>query len=179
LAERDLSVDLLIGAEQFPEAIRIAQAFPSLRIIVDHCCNVPVRQPLPEAWIFAVRAARRHPNLIMKVSGLVEGTGRSDGTAPREVDAYRFILDPSPTPSEKTAWSSAAIGLSANASPHWPLSSASWTTISPVMGPPPDPSSSPGTPAASTSVPQPQPSGPDTIPTSPEFPTPTTSDSHE
>ena len=94
LADRDLSVDLLIGAEQFPEAIRIAQAFPSLRIIVDHCCNVPVRQPLPEAWISAVRAARRHPNLIMKVSGLVEGTGRSDGTAPREVDAYRFILDP-------------------------------------------------------------------------------------
>jgi L-fuconolactonase len=94
LADRDLSVDLLIGAEQFPEAIRIAQAFPSLRIIVDHCCNVPVRQPLPEAWISAVRAARGHPNLIMKVSGLVEGTGRSDGTAPREVDAYRFILDP-------------------------------------------------------------------------------------
>jgi L-fuconolactonase len=53
-----------------------------------------VRQPLPEAWISAVRAARRHPNLIMKVSGLVEGTGRADGTAPREVDAYRFILDP-------------------------------------------------------------------------------------
>ena len=94
LADRNLSVDLLIGADQFPEAIRIAQAFPSLRIIVDHCCNVPVRQPLPETWVSAVRAARRTPNLIMKVSGLVEGTGRTDGTAPRTMEAYRFILDP-------------------------------------------------------------------------------------
>ena len=94
LADRDLSLDLLIGAEQFPEAVRIAEAFPGLRIIVDHCCNVPVRQPLPEAWTSAVRAARRHPNLIMKVSGLVEGTGRSDGTAPAGAAPYRFILDP-------------------------------------------------------------------------------------
>ena len=94
LADRDLSIDLLIGAEQFPEAVRIAEAFPGLRIIVDHCCNVPVRRPLPEAWVSAVRAARRHPNLIMKVSGLVEGTGRGDGTAPGEAAAYRFILDP-------------------------------------------------------------------------------------
>jgi L-fuconolactonase len=94
LADRDLSVDLLIGADQFPEAIRIAKAFPNLRSIVDHWCNVPVRQPLPEAWVSAVRAARRTPNLIMKVSGLVEGTGRSDGTAPRQLEAYRFILDP-------------------------------------------------------------------------------------
>jgi L-fuconolactonase len=94
LADLDLSLDLLIGADQFPEAIRIAEAFPGLRIIVDHCCNVPVRRPLPEAWVSAVRAARRHPHLIMKVSGLVEGTGRSDGSAPRDVEAYRFILDP-------------------------------------------------------------------------------------
>ena len=94
LADRDLSLDLLIGPDRFPDAVRIAEAFPELRIIVDHCCNVPVRQPLPEAWISAVRAARRHPHLIMKVSGLVEGTGKTDGTAPRDTEAYRFILDP-------------------------------------------------------------------------------------
>jgi L-fuconolactonase len=94
LADLDLGMDLLIAAEQFPEAVRIAESFPSLRIVIDHCCNVPVRTPLPDAWIAGVRAARRHQNLVMKVSGLVEGTGRTDGTAPRDVGAYRFILDP-------------------------------------------------------------------------------------
>jgi L-fuconolactonase len=33
------------------------------------------------------------PNVAMKVSGLVEGTGRADGTAPRETSIYRPILE--------------------------------------------------------------------------------------
>jgi L-fuconolactonase len=35
----------------------------------------------------------RRPKIFCKLSGLVEGTGRSDGSAPRDVEFYRPVLD--------------------------------------------------------------------------------------
>src|SRR5882672_8513964 len=40
-----------------------------------------------------MRAVARRPRIYCKVSGLVEGTGRSDGSAPRDVEFYRPVLD--------------------------------------------------------------------------------------
>jgi L-fuconolactonase len=40
-----------------------------------------------------MKALARRPEIYFKVSGLVEGTGRSDGTAPRDVEFYRPVLD--------------------------------------------------------------------------------------
>jgi L-fuconolactonase len=40
-----------------------------------------------------MRTLSRRRNIYCKVSGLVEGTGRNDGSAPAEVRFYRPVLD--------------------------------------------------------------------------------------
>jgi L-fuconolactonase len=94
LADHDLSLDLVGGGEILPFAVRLAKEFPKLRIIIDHLAGVVVDGKAPPAeWVGPMRALARRPNVFCKVSGLVEGTGRSDGSAPRDVEFYRPVLD--------------------------------------------------------------------------------------
>ena len=94
LADHDLSLDLVGGMEIFPFADRLAKEMPDLRIIIDHLAGVVVNGKSPSAeWVRQMRGVTRRPNIYCKLSGLVEGTGRSDGSAPREVGFYRPVLD--------------------------------------------------------------------------------------
>ena len=53
---------------------------PGLRIIIDHLAGVAVDGKAPPAdWVQQMQALVRRPNVYCKLSGLVEGTGRSDG----------------------------------------------------------------------------------------------------
>jgi L-fuconolactonase len=47
----------------------------------------------PAEWVRALNQAAQHPNVFAKVSGLVEGTGHTDGTAPADAEFYRPVLD--------------------------------------------------------------------------------------
>lgn len=89
LADSNLSLDLLIPPDHMIEATRLAQQIPSLRMVVDHCCNVPVGPLPPQAWIDGISASQETPNLFMKISGLVEGTGRRGGQAPQDPAFYQ------------------------------------------------------------------------------------------
>jgi predicted TIM-barrel fold metal-dependent hydrolase len=94
LADHDLSLDLVGGTEILPYADRLAQVVPALRIIIDHLSGLTVDgKPPPADWLGKMKALARRPEIYFKVSGLVEGTGRSDGTAPRDVEFYRPVLD--------------------------------------------------------------------------------------
>lgn len=93
LADHDLSLDLLIPPESLPDAARLGEAIPRLRIVVDHCANVPVGSPPPNDWTGGLSACHYTPNVFMKVSGLVEGTGRRGGTAPVDPTHYVRLLD--------------------------------------------------------------------------------------
>jgi predicted TIM-barrel fold metal-dependent hydrolase len=94
LADRDLSLDLVGGLEILSFAARLAGELPHLRIIIDHLAGVVVDGKAPPAdWAEQMRALARRPNIYCKLSGLVEGTGRSDGSAPRDVEFYRPVLD--------------------------------------------------------------------------------------
>jgi L-fuconolactonase len=94
LAVHDRSLDLLGGMEILPFADRLAKEVPSLRIIINHLAGVVVDGQAPPAdWVTQMRALVRRPNIYCKLSGLVEGTGRSDGSAPRNVEFYRRVLD--------------------------------------------------------------------------------------
>ena len=94
LADLDRALDVLTGPERLEQVAALAAALPSLRIIVDHCANVRIygTEP-PSIWLAGLGACARHQNIFMKVSGLVEGSGRKDGTAPAELDFYRPTLD--------------------------------------------------------------------------------------
>ena len=94
LADYGLSLDLLGGMEILPFADRLAKEAPSLRIIIDHLAGVVVDGKAPPAdWVKQMGTLARRPNIYCKLSGLVEGTGRSDGSAPRDVEFYRPVLD--------------------------------------------------------------------------------------
>jgi len=94
LADHDLSLDLVGGREVLAYADRLAQELPGLHIVIDHLAGVRVDGKAPPAeWLAKMRALVPRRNVYLKVSGLVEGTGRSDGTAPREVEFYRPVMD--------------------------------------------------------------------------------------
>ena len=94
LADNDLSLDVLTGPDRLAQVASLAAALPSLRIVIDHCANVRIdgKAP-PSSWLAGLRACAPHRNLFMKISGLVEGTGRNDGSAPTSLDFYRPALD--------------------------------------------------------------------------------------
>jgi L-fuconolactonase len=94
LADRDLSLDLVGGMEILPFADQLAQKVPHLRIIIDHLAGVVVDGKTPPSdWTNKMRALAQRPRIYFKLSGLVEGTGRRDGSAPRDVNFYRPVLD--------------------------------------------------------------------------------------
>ncbi|MCW5559551.1 MAG: amidohydrolase family protein, partial [Verrucomicrobiae bacterium] len=93
LANLGGALDLLIPPEQLPDAARLGRAIPDLRIIVDHCGNVPVGSPPPSEWTAGLAACHYAPNVFMKVSGLVEGTRRYGGQAPTDPGFYVPVLD--------------------------------------------------------------------------------------
>lgn len=94
LADHNLSLDLVGGLEILPYADRLAQVVPALRIVIDHLAGLAVDGKTPPTdWLEKMKALLRRREVYFKVSGLVEGTGRTDGTAPRDVEFYRPVLD--------------------------------------------------------------------------------------
>ena len=94
LAQRNLALDVLTGPDKLSAVAKLAAAVPDLRIVIDHCANVRIDgQAPPAVWLEGLRACAPHRNVFMKVSGLVEGTGRADGSAPADTAFYRPVLD--------------------------------------------------------------------------------------
>ncbi len=94
LSEQGLALDLLGGTAMLPDVARLAKEIPNLRMIIDHVANIPIDgKPVNPDWQNGMKAAGEHAHVYCKVSGLVEGTNRKDGTAPREVAFYQPVLD--------------------------------------------------------------------------------------
>ena len=89
LAERDLSLDL--GLSQ--QTVDIATAIPELRIVINHCANLPMDggDPDPEAAALA-RSAAECPNVYCKLSGMMD-LRCTIRPAPVDVDHYAPFLD--------------------------------------------------------------------------------------
>ncbi len=94
IADHGLSFDVHSAPAWVAQADRLARAVPNLRLVINHVANVPVTggQP-PEAWQSLMRTLAEHPQIFMKVSGLVEGTRRTEGDAPVSVEHYQPVLE--------------------------------------------------------------------------------------
>ncbi|MGW5656815.1 amidohydrolase family protein [Streptomyces humi] len=79
---RGLGYDVLIRSHQFDQAIRLAQRFPDLPLVLDHAGKPPVGQPSLPDWARDVRALARYPQVRCKVSGLIT-----------EADHYTWTFD--------------------------------------------------------------------------------------
>ncbi len=94
LVKYNLELDVNGGPEMLPDVARLARELPALRIVINHLANVKIDGHAPPAgWRRDLESAAHHKNVFLKVSALVEGTGRADGTAPRDVQFYQPTLD--------------------------------------------------------------------------------------
>lgn len=94
LADLDLELDLNGPCDALPSIARLADAVPSLRIVVNHLgASGDPQSPHPR-WLEQITAVARRPNVFMKVSALVEQVRGEPGQAPRDVEYYLPILDP-------------------------------------------------------------------------------------
>lgn len=87
-------LELLVQSSQLAQVVALGRAVSSLDIVVDHCANVRVdgRQP-PGEWLRGMDAMAALPRVHVKVSGLVEGSGRASGDAPSDAAFYQPVLD--------------------------------------------------------------------------------------
>jgi L-fuconolactonase len=93
LADQHLSLDILGGPDQLAKIERVAALLPELRIVINHCAGVRIDGKTPDRnWTEGIETVARHPNVLMKVSGLAEGTGR-EFSAPKDTEFYRPVLD--------------------------------------------------------------------------------------
>lgn len=94
LADLGLELDVNGGPALLPEVARLARELPTLRIVINHLANTRIDgKNVSPTWRADLEAAAKSPQVFLKVSALVEGTGKNDGTAPREVEFYRPWLD--------------------------------------------------------------------------------------
>jgi predicted TIM-barrel fold metal-dependent hydrolase len=94
VARHGLSFDVHFPPAWSAHAARLAQAVPDLRLIVNHVAGAPVTGGAPDgAWLRTIDALARHPQIYMKVSGLVEGTRHKAGDAPSDPAFYRPVLE--------------------------------------------------------------------------------------
>ena len=87
-------LEVLVSPAQLPQVAALARAIPRLALVVDHCANVRIdgKEP-PREWLAGMDALAACPNVHVKVSGLVEGSGRDHGDAPSDVAFYQPVLD--------------------------------------------------------------------------------------
>jgi len=94
LAEHDLQLDVNGSPALLPHVDRLARKVPKLRVVINHLANVRIDgRTVDKAWRDGMLRAGEHEQVYCKVSALVEGTGRRDGTAPDDVEFYRPTLD--------------------------------------------------------------------------------------
>jgi L-fuconolactonase len=94
LAEHGLELDLNGSNAMLPHAVKLAEAAPDLRIVINHLGGSGDPAARKPGWDKAVAIlARQCPNVFMKVSALVEQVPGPEGAAPRELAYYLPVLD--------------------------------------------------------------------------------------
>lgn len=71
LAGFDLSYDVLVYADQLPEAVDFARALPNVRLVLNHLAKPPIRKAELEPWRTRLAKLAELPNVYCKLSGLV------------------------------------------------------------------------------------------------------------
>jgi predicted TIM-barrel fold metal-dependent hydrolase len=94
LADLDLEMDVNGPPDTLPAITDIAQKIPSLRIVINHLSNIGIDgKTVDPTWQKNMEAAAKQRHVYAKISGLVEGTGKNDGTAPADAGFYKPQLD--------------------------------------------------------------------------------------
>jgi predicted TIM-barrel fold metal-dependent hydrolase len=71
LVPHGLTFDLCLRADQLPLGIRLAHLVPDLQFVLDHCGNPDINGLGLDPWRGALREIAAMPNVVGKVSGIV------------------------------------------------------------------------------------------------------------
>ncbi len=94
LAEHDLELDVNGGPDMPADVARLGKALPQLRIVINHCGNLPIDgRRVPDAWRSGMQAAAENKRVYCKVSALVEATRKINRDAPTDPAFYTPVLD--------------------------------------------------------------------------------------
>jgi predicted TIM-barrel fold metal-dependent hydrolase len=80
--ELGLSVCLQMSAKAIPQAVRMAQRFPAVRILLDHCARPALDDGEPYAAAESLFALARHPNIYLKLTPRVFAESRRGKATP-------------------------------------------------------------------------------------------------
>lgn len=94
LADTGRTLDINGGPSLLPHVSKLTEKIPQLRIVINHLANVKIdgKAP-PKEWLVNLKTACESKKVWCKLSALVEGTGKNDGKAPKELAYYQPILD--------------------------------------------------------------------------------------
>ena len=91
-------VDLLIETPQVKDVVRLATAFPKLKIVINHCFRAKLEKDgqMSAEWHAAIRSCARFPNVHMKISSILNFSDAKPFVerAPNDLKTYLPVLDP-------------------------------------------------------------------------------------
>ena len=91
LADKDLTLDVLMSNFDLADVSMIANRVPTLKILINHLTGLTITgDPADANWSAAVKKAAAHPNVYCKVSGIFQRSGQSP--APKELSYYAPIF---------------------------------------------------------------------------------------
>ena len=94
LADYGLALDVVGSPAMLQSVATLARELPHLRIVIDHLAGAKIDgHPVDAKWRAGMAEAAHEGNVFCKVSGLVEGTGRTDKSAPKDLGFYVPALD--------------------------------------------------------------------------------------
>lgn len=97
MLERDgMVVDLLVDESHTADVVELAERFPDLKIVINHCFRLRLDQgKLPQTWKSAVTSCAKHPNVHIKLSSILNfaGTEPFTQTAPTDNASYQGLLE--------------------------------------------------------------------------------------
>lgn len=93
LAEMGAAFDILTFPRHLPVVLRMLDAVPDLRAVVDHLSKPPAASGDLQGWAEDIARIAAHPNVFCKVSGLVT-EARQTAWSPGDLAPYvRHVLD--------------------------------------------------------------------------------------
>jgi L-fuconolactonase len=83
-----LAYDILVRSRELPAALETVRAFPDSRFVVDHIAKPDIKARQIEPWATRMRPLAAHPNVWVKVSGMIT---EADWTAWRPDDLVPYV----------------------------------------------------------------------------------------
>jgi L-fuconolactonase len=103
LGELGMCFDLQLGPELLPEASAVVAACPQTRFVLDHCGGADPRDFDPKApwervrramqWQAGIQAIGQRPNVICKISGLLESAAPDRVSANNVAPVVKYCID--------------------------------------------------------------------------------------